>query len=100
MVLFLCKIIIPFLFNKLLVKINSINCSIFVFLKGGSEKIRSNFNPEILFFFIKLKTSLQNCDRKIEQIEIASVFDENNNEKSRNFTKMKSRTSGFGICRF
>ena len=46
---------IPFLFNKFLLKINSINFSIFVSLKGGSQKIRSNFDPKIFCFSIKLK---------------------------------------------
>jgi len=43
--------------STLLLQINWINFSIFKSLKGGSQKIRSNFNLKIFRFLIKSKTS-------------------------------------------
>ena len=39
-------------------QINWINFSIFESLKGGSQKIRSNFDLKILFLLIKSKTTI------------------------------------------
>ena len=59
MALLLCIIIIPFLSSKSLLEINSINFSIFVSLKGGSQKIRSNRDLKVFFFSSKSKISLE-----------------------------------------
>ena len=55
--LFLCKTKIPSFRSTLLLLISWITFSIFKSLKGGSQKIRSNFNLKIFRFLIKSKTS-------------------------------------------
>ena len=48
----------PSFWSTLLLQINWINFSIFESLKGGSQKIRSNFDLKILCLLIKSKTTI------------------------------------------
>ena len=51
---------IPFFLSKFAFKINSINLSMFLVLKGGSQKTRLNLDSKKFFFFNISKTSQKN----------------------------------------